>query len=130
MTRAAKRVRAWILAAGVAGLCAGTALGWAAPTAARSWSDQDLNDRNAGIVKNFTEKYGLTREQQRLISMVLRRRDEQTLQRYRNHGGSLPATLSSQIESLRRQADERIYAVLTEDQRTGYLKDLRIETPK
>ena len=129
MSRATKRVRAWILVAGVAGLCAGVALGWAAPTAARSWSDQDP-DRNAEIVKNLAEKYGLTGEQQRLIRMVLRRRDEQTFQRYMNHAGSLPDSLSSQIESLRRQADERIYAVLTEDQRTGYLKDLRIETPK
>ena len=128
--RALRRVRAWIVGVGLAGLCSGLALGWAAERVAATWWSTDPGDGNAEMVEILARKYGLTREQQSQIRMVLSARDRHMLAEYRKHARSLPVPLQSQIMSARRHADERIYAVLSKDQREQYLKDLRIEPHK
>lgn len=117
------RVRGWVAGVGLAGLLSGLALGWAAERVASTWWPADLKESNAPLLE-YLKKYGLTKEQERKIRMVLRARDHKMLQEYRKHALSLPAPLRSQIMSVRRHADERIYAVLTRDQREQYLKDL------
>ena len=128
--RALRRVRTWILGAGLAGLFGGMAVGWAVPRAIDLWLSGDPMGGNAETVKILAQKYGLTREQQRQIRMVLRARDRDMLEKYRTYAQKLPETLQSQIMSMRRHADERIYAALSEDQRERYLQDLIIEPPK
>jgi Spy/CpxP family protein refolding chaperone len=117
------RVRAWVVGVGLAGLLCGATLGWAADRVAATWWPANRNEANVGLLE-YLKKYGLTREQERQIRMVLRARDHEMLQKYRKHARSLPAPLRSEIMSVRRHADERIYAVLTKDQREQYLKDL------
>lgn len=130
--RALRRVRTWVAGVGVAGFASGLALGWAADRVIATWWPRDPRGGNAEMLEILADKYGLTREQQRKIRMVLRARDARMLEQYRRHARSLPVPLRSQIMSLRRHADERIYAVLTEEQRKQYLEDLRIapEDPK
>jgi hypothetical protein len=106
------------------------ALGWAVPRAIGVWLPGDPGGRNAETVKNLAQKYGLTREQQLQIRMVLSACDNQMLEEYRRHVGELPETLQAQIMSARRHADERIYTALNESQRKRYLQDLMIESPK
>jgi len=127
--RALRRVRVWVVGVGLAGLCSGLALGWAADRVIGSWWPTDPGDSNTEMVEILARKYGLTREQQSQIRMVLKARDRHMLEEYRKHARSLPGPLSSEIMSVRRHADERIYAVLRTDQREQYLKDL-IEPPK
>lgn len=128
--RALRRVRAWVVGIGLAGLLSGLALGWAAERVVGTWWPADPGDGNAEMLEILARKYGLTREQRRQIRMVLRARDLDMLQEYRTHARSLPGPLRSRIMSVRRHADERIYAVLHPDQREQYLQDLRIEPPK
>ena len=89
-----------------------------------------LIERTTETVEILGRKYGLTREQQSQIRMVLRARDRHMLAEYRKHARSLPEPQRSEIMSARRHADERIYAVLNKDQREQYLEDLRIEPHK
>ena len=128
--RALRRVRAWVVGVGLAALCSGVALGWAAERVIGTWWPSDSGDGNTEMVEILARKYGLTREQQSQIRMVLRARDRHMLQEYRKHARSLPVPLRSEIMSVRRHADERIYAVLRTDQREQYRKDLRIDPPK
>ena len=131
MIEARRRVRTWIAGTGLAGLCAGLALGWAIPTAIDAWLPEDPAGGNAATLNYFmAENYGLTREQRRLIRMVLEARDRDMLKEYRKHAQNLPATLKTQIMDTRRLADERIYAVLSDNQREQYLDDLVDHTPK
>jgi len=127
--RALWRVRAWVVAVGLAGLSSGLAVGWAADRVAATWWSGSGTDDNRETLEILTEKYALTREQQDKIRMVLRDRDRSMLEEYRWHARSLPAPLRSKIMSLRRHADERIYAVLSEEQREQYLKDLPDDLP-
>lgn len=122
--QALRRVRAWVVGVGVAGLLSGLALGWAAERVAAVWWPANPQDGNVAMLDFLARKYDLTQEQQRKIRMVLRARDLQMLEEYRKHARSLPVPLRSQIMGLRRHADERIYAVLSEHQREQYLKDL------
>lgn len=130
MTQPLNQVRAWILGAGLAGLCAGMAVGWAVPRAIEAWLPGDPADGNAATLKFYAEKYSLTRDQRRQISMVLDSRDRDMLKEYRKYAQSLPAALKTHIMDTRRHADERIYAVLSEGQQQLYLQDLTVEFPK
>jgi hypothetical protein len=105
-------------------------LGWAVPRAIGVWLPDDPGGGNAETVKFLAQKYGLTREQQRQIRMVLSACDSQMLEEYRRYADELPLTLQEHIMNARRHADERIYTALNESQRKQYLQDLMIESPK
>ncbi len=130
MTQALRLVRTWIVAAGLGGLCAGMAVGWAAPRVMGAWLSADPAGSNATTLEFMAEQYRLTREQRRQVRMVLETRDRDMLKEYRTYAQSLPETLKDLIMSTRRHADERIYAVLSEGQRKQYLQDLTVESPK
>ena len=128
--KALRRARVWVLGIGLVGFLSGAALGWAGDRVIATWWPADSSEGNAEMLEILAQKYHLTREQQRQIRMVLKARDLRMLEEYRKNALNLPVPLRSEIMSLRRHADERIYAVLTEKQREQYLEDRRFESPK
>ena len=103
-----------------AGVCIGLALPVVVDTVRGETETLDPDERYARQLK---ERYLLSPTQMRALRMVLAARLAETKELILDPGTKNSEDLKAERSRVFNRADERIYALLTDEQRTRYLKD-------
>lgn len=112
------RLRLWILGAAFGSFAAGVNLGVLAPSLFAAEAEPTADD---GYVRALADDYGLTARQQRLLRLALRsRRDEELALIGTVEADQLPASVQQRMRAVQRKLEQRIRAILDEEQRARY----------
>lgn len=111
-------LRLWILGAVLASFAAGVNLGLAAPTLFAAEAAPTADDT---YVRALAVDYELTGPQQQLLRMALQTRREEELALIGTvEADQLPEAVQRQMRAVQRKLDQRIRAILDEEQRARY----------
>ncbi len=113
----ARRYR-WIWGVALTSFGAGLAVGFNGPGAVDAMRE-DFVDPSERYVRDLIDRYELSAKQARQMRMVLAAELAETTEIIR----AKPETLPPEILKVRRRADERIRAVLDEEQRARFDRD-------
>lgn len=114
---AVRRYR-WIWGVALTSFGAGVAVGFNGPATVDAMREEFV-DPSERYVRDLVQQYGLTTKQARQMRMVLAAELAETTEIIR----AKPETLPPEILKVRRRADERIRAVLDDEQRVRFDRD-------
>jgi hypothetical protein len=121
------RLAGLLIAAVLGSFAAGVAVGLALPAA---WSaiggGAEPHHPDDQYLRRMTERYRLSKEQVRVLRMVLFARDQEIRKIFDDDPQRLPKPLDREYRDALSRANERIEHVLDPDQRRLYLADLAI----
>jgi hypothetical protein len=125
-----KGPQAWILTAALGCFAAGMIVGLVAPGVVEALTGPDsAPDPDTAYVRKLAADFGLTGAQERSLAMVVgcRREAELDVVRKAASADQLPQPLKTQLQTVRRQATERIRHVLTPEQCARFDRAARAE---
>ena len=117
-------LRAWIVGVAAASFAAGLATGVAVAPAGAAATAASAAEQ--GYVDELTARYGLRSEQQRQLRLVLQfEREREIAILLGAQGSQLPPPQMGEMLALRTATDQRIRALLDDEQRARYDRDSR-----
>jgi hypothetical protein len=122
VTRAAR----WLIAVAAGCFLSGIVVGLVAPAITAAFSGQDRQlDADEQFLQEFARRYRLSNGQVELARAVLSERQQKRAEILLSDPQRLPEDLRSRYEQVQRHADQRLYALLDDQQRAKYREDAR-----
>jgi len=127
---AVNRLRLWILGTALGSFAAGMNVGLVAPRLFAA-EDHRVVAADEAYARSIAADYGLTRGQEASLRMVLQQWREEEISAFRTAETSmLPPAIQTKLLVARGKVEQRIRAVLDEDQRARYDLATRPQGPK
>ncbi len=113
----------WILGVAAASFAAGMVVGH---TFTHGANGVEAAPEDVRYVRDLTDSYGLTAEQQRSLHLVLQHAREREIAILRSaHASLLPAEEMGELKALRAATEQRVRKLLDDEQRERYDRDSR-----
>jgi hypothetical protein len=81
-------------------------------------------DPDEAWARKFAADFGLTKSQQRQLRMVVRQRRDEEFDVFRSAGPELPAAMQAQLSAAQRREQLRVRALLNDEQRSRYDREV------
>jgi hypothetical protein len=117
------KLQAWIGGAAVASLAAGVAVGLALPALLHRPTEGPLSAADEAFATRFTAIYGLDRDQEHKLRVILRKRAEDVGRIYQANAAVLPREVRDEVDRACRAADKRVESILDGKQLAQYRGD-------
>jgi hypothetical protein len=120
-------LRRWILLVALGSFCAGMVSGLALPRLT-AWASSDAvgDSPEQAFARELAHRYGLTRDQERSVCLVLLGERQREYEIFRSaETTQLPPQLMQELLAARSRTEQRIRAVLDDEQRVRYDRDSR-----
>lgn len=116
--------RRWVRWVAVACFAAGVSVGLASPAVVAALRPEpEILDPDERYARTLEQRYDLTPSQMRALRMVLAARLAESRELILDPDRNNPEDLLAERSRVFNRADERIYALLTDEQRDRYSKD-------
>ena len=115
-----KGPQSWILAAALGCFVAGMTVGFVVPGFVDALTAPGESDPDTLYVRQMARDFGLSAQQERKLAMVVQARRKAVADLVQGAADQLPEAMQNELKKVRRQADERIRYVLSQEQRVRY----------